>query len=146
MRFLLAALLVTFPLFAAAAVPDVKATLRNAQGKTIGFATLTAAAGGVRVIVKVNGMAPGLHAFQVHSIGKCEAPFFVTAGGREQGVLNQDVTELAVDAAGTAMGEFDLHDVTLQAGPGSLFPEGSKAFVIQSAGARVACGVIERKG
>ncbi len=80
MRFPIVALLVSLPLLAAAS-PAATATLRDAQGKAVGTATLTPAEGGVKISVTVTGVSPGLHGFHVHAVGKCEGPDFKSAGG-----------------------------------------------------------------
>src|SRR5512137_1658223 len=80
MRVLMLAVFVSFPLLASAA-PSATATLRDAQGKTVGTATLAPGDGGVKIAVSVSGIAPGLHGFHVHAVGKCEGPDFKSAGG-----------------------------------------------------------------
>jgi Cu-Zn family superoxide dismutase len=168
MRSTFLALFVSVPLLASAA-PSASATLRDAQGKTIGTVVITPAAGGVKVAVTVTGVAPGLHGFHVHAVGKCEGPDFKSAGGhfnpgsKEHGLDNPmgshagDMPNLTVGPDGTGKGEFVARGATLEAGPGSLFPEGGTAVVLHAAaddmksdpagnaGARIACGVIEKK-
>lgn len=168
MRLPIAALLLSLPLLAAAA-PAATATLRDAQGKPVGTATLTPADGGVKISVTVSGIAPGLHGFHVHAVGKCEGPDFKSAGGhfnptsKEHGLENPkgshagDMPNLSVGADGTGKGDFLARGASLGAGAGSLFPEGGTAVVLHAApddmksdpagnaGARIACGVIEHK-
>jgi Cu-Zn family superoxide dismutase len=160
--------LTSFPGVGSAA-PAATATLRDAQGKSVGTATLTPAEGGVKVSVTVNGIAPGLHGFHVHAVGKCEGPDFKSAGGhfnpgaKEHGLDNPkgshagDMPNLSVGADGTGKGEYVARGASLDAGAGSLFPEGGTAVVLHAAaddmksdpagnaGARIACGVVERK-
>jgi superoxide dismutase, Cu-Zn family len=57
-----------------------KAELRNAQSKTIGFATLTESSDGVTVVAHVHGLQPGSYAFHMHEVGKCSPPDFESAG------------------------------------------------------------------
>jgi Cu-Zn family superoxide dismutase len=109
-----------------------------------------------------------LHGFHVHAVGKCEGPEFKTAGGhfnpatKEHGLENPkgahagDMPNLAVGPDGNGKGEFLARGATLGDGAGSLFPEGGTALVLHAApddmktdpagnaGARIACGVIER--
>jgi Cu-Zn family superoxide dismutase len=163
-----AAVLASVPVLASAA-PAATATLRDAQGKTIGSATLTPADGGVRIGVNVSGVSPGLHGFHVHAVGKCEAPDFKSAGGhfnpgsKEHGLENPkgahagDMPNLSVGPDGTGKGESLARGASLDAGPGTLFPDGGTAVVLHAApddmksdpagnaGARIACGVVERK-
>ena len=163
-----AAVFASIPVLASAA-PTATATLRDAQGKTIGSVTLTPADGGVRIGVSVSAVAPGLHGFHVHAVGKCEGPDFKSAGGhfnpgsKEHGLENAkgahagDMPNLSVGPDGTGKGEFLARGASLDAGPGSLFPDGGTAVVLHAApddmksdpagnaGARIACGVVERK-
>jgi Cu-Zn family superoxide dismutase len=167
MRVLLLAVLVSFPVLVSAA-PSATATLRDAAGKVVGTATITPGDGGVKISVSVSGVAPGLHGFHVHAVGKCEGPEFKSAGGhfnpatREHGLDNPkgshagDMPNLSVGADGTGKGDFLARGATLEPGPGSLFPDGGTALVLHAApddmksdpagnaGARIACGVIER--
>lgn len=168
MRTTLAVLVAVLPLLAAAA-PGAKATLRDAKGKAVGVASLTPADGGVRIAVVVRGVAPGLHGFHVHAVGKCEGPDFTSAGGhfnpgaREHGFDNPkgahagDLPNLSVGQSGVGNGDFLARGASLEPGPDSLFPDGGTAVVLHagpddlksdpagSSGARLACGVVERK-
>jgi len=161
------ALFVSLPILASAS-PGATATLRDGQGKVIGTATLTPGDGGVKIAVTVSGVAPGLHGFHVHAVGKCEGPEFKSAGGhfnpavKEHGLENPkgahagDMPNLSVGTDGAGKGEFLARGATLEAGPGSLFPEGGTAVVLHAApddmksdpagnaGARIACGVVTR--
>lgn len=160
--------LVVLPPFIASASPTATATLRDAQGKVIGTATLTPGSGGVKIAVTVTGVAPGMHGFHVHAVGKCEGPEFKSAGGhfnpasREHGLENPkgshagDMPNLSVGPDGTGKGELLARGASLDAGAGSLFPEGGTSVVLHAApddmksdpagnaGARIACGVVTR--
>ena len=57
------------------------AELKDKDGKSVGMAILSEAAGGVFVTVEAKGLTPGLHAVHVHAVGKCEGPAFTSAGG-----------------------------------------------------------------
>lgn len=157
----------SIPPFAEAS-PLAHATLRDAQGKEVGTATITPGEGGVKIAVRVSGVSPGLHGFHVHAVGKCEGPEFKTAGGhfnpatKEHGLENPkgahagDMPNLAVGPDGSGKGEFLARGATLGEGAGSLFPEGGTALVLHAApddmrtdpagnaGARIACGVVTR--
>jgi Cu-Zn family superoxide dismutase len=61
----------------AAAVAD----LVDATGKPAGTATVTASTDGLWLDVSVKGVTAGPHGLHVHTVGKCEAPDFATAGG-----------------------------------------------------------------
>jgi Cu-Zn family superoxide dismutase len=148
--------------------PPATATLRDAGGKTVGTATLSPAEGGVRIVVTVTGVSPGLHGFHVHAVGKCEGPDFKSAGphlnpgGKEHGLDNPkgshagDMPNLSVGADGTGKGEFLARGATLGDGAGSLLGKDGTALVLHAspddlrtdpagnAGARIACGVVVR--
>jgi len=150
------------------AATKAKADLLNAQGKSIGAAVFTARRGGVQLDLKASGLAPGLHGFHIHTVGKCDAPDFTSAGshfnpeGKQHGWDNPqghhagDLQNLNVGADGKAHVNVMIPGVTLGEGPDSLFHEGGTALVIHAkqddgrtdpagnAGARVACGVIVR--
>lgn len=59
-----------------------RATLVNAAGETIGNARFEwrGKSRAVRVSVSVRKLSPGFHGFHVHTVGKCEAPTFMSAG------------------------------------------------------------------
>src|SRR5215211_4295660 len=69
------------PQLPSANAPGAKATLKDAQGKTLGEATLRESPAGVLVKLDLQGVPPGTHAFHIHTVGKCDAPEFTSAGG-----------------------------------------------------------------
>lgn len=58
-----------------------QATIKDAQGKEVGQATLTQEAHGVLLRAEFSGLPPGPHGFHIHAIAKCEPPAFTSAGG-----------------------------------------------------------------
>ncbi len=147
---------------------QAKAEMINTQGEKIGTALLTEVPGGVKIALKVSQLPPGIHAFHIHAAGKCEPPDFKTAGGhfnpegREHGHQNPegahagDLPNIAVEPDGSAQLEVMAHGVTLGSGRNSLFPPEGTALIIHAdpddemtdpagnAGARIACGVIQK--
>ena len=61
----------------AAAVAD----LVDATGKPAGTATVTESTDGLWLDVSVKGVTAGAHGLHVHTVGKCDAPDFASAGG-----------------------------------------------------------------
>jgi len=164
----LAAFLLALPL-AAAAAPSAQALLRNSAGEEVGQAAFSPARGGVRVRVAVHGLSPGRHGIHIHAAGKCEPPDFKSAGGplnpagKQHGLENPaghhagDLPNLVVGKDGKAKASFLARGATLGEGDGSLLgPEGT-ALVVHAdpddgktdpagnSGARIACGVIEKR-
>jgi len=152
----------------APATPAAKATLKDAQGKTLGEATLRDAAAGVLVKLDLLNVPPGPHALHIHTVGKCDAPDFMTAGGHfnpttmKHGLLAAggphagDMPNLFVPADGKLSIEVLDSNVTLAAGAKSLFDADGSALVLHAtaddyatdpagnAGGRIACGVVTR--
>src|SRR6184192_950326 len=145
-----------------------KADLADSQGKKVGTAELTQTPDGIKIALTVSGLAPGQHAFHIHSAGKCEGPDFKSAGAhfnpynKKHGLKNPegphagDMENIEVGSDGTGTAEIANKQVTLAEGPNSLFHEGGTAIVIHAspddnvtdpagnAGARIACGVITK--
>jgi len=153
---------------APATAPAAKATLKDAQGKTLGEATLRESPAGVLVKLDLQGVPPGTHAFHIHTVGKCDAPDFMTAGGHfnpttmKHGLMATggphagDMPNLFVPADGKLSVEVLDANVTLSAGPRSVFDTDGSALMLHAtaddyasdpagnAGARIACGVITK--
>jgi Cu-Zn family superoxide dismutase len=147
---------------------SARAELRNAEGQTVGTATLKQVKNGVRISLSVSNLPAGTHAFHIHAVGKCEPPDFKTAGGhfnpegKKHGLKNPegphagDMPNITVAANGTGKATTVNARVTLGEGLNSLFHEGGTALVIHAkadddvtdpagnAGNRIACGVIEK--
>src|SRR5574337_1011281 len=156
-------------LFAQAAPKKAKADLTNAKGDRVGTARLTQKAQGVELALKVSNLPPGVHGFHIHAVGKCEPPDFKSAGGhfnpqgKKHGLENPegahagDMPNLTVGKSGKAQATFTAKGATLGEGEGSLFGPDGTALVIHAdpddektdpagnSGARIACGVIEKK-
>jgi Cu-Zn family superoxide dismutase len=160
-------------LTAAAALADdapltAKAELKLADGKSAGTATLTQTAHGVKIVAELENLPAGTHAFHIHAVGKCEAPFKSAGGhfnpaGHKHGSLNPegkhagDMPNVNVAEGGKATVEVVDEDVTLKDGEkNSLFGKDGTALVVHAgaddnktdpagnAGDRIACGVITK--
>ena len=168
-RALSLSLTLALPIAAAGAEQGATATLKNADGKEVGKATLTGAKDGVKIQVEVASLPPGKHGIHVHAVGKCDAPLFKAAGGHFNPALKQhglqnpegahagDLPNLVVGKDGKAKATFTAKGATLGEGKGSLFGTDGTAIVVHAdpddektgpagnSGVRIACGVIERK-
>ena len=144
---------------------QAKATLKNADGQTVGDATLTETPNGVLIHVNLTQAATGVHAFHIHETGRCEPPF-TSAGGhfnptkKQHGLENAmgmhagDLPNIQLPSNGALSFDVVARDVTLKPGPASLSDADGSAIVIHdkgddyksdpagNAGARVICGVI----
>ncbi len=152
-----------------AQAPDMaKAELKDAMGKTVGQATLTDSPHGVLIHVVLSGAPEGVHAFHIHTTGKCEGPAFMSAGGhfnpamKQHGLSNPmgmhagDLPNVQVPAGGALTFDFLASDVTLRTGAGSLMDADGSALMLHqtaddykgdpagNAGARIACGVVTK--
>jgi Cu-Zn family superoxide dismutase len=152
----------------AAGKPTV-VTIKDAQGKNVGTATLTSDPKGVKIAFDIKGMAPGQHSVHIHQNAKCDAPDFKSAGphfepaaaGGDEAMHNHtgmaagDIPDfsLYVGADGTAHVSAVAPNVTLGMDDHSVFSNGGTAIVIHAvssggdgsaAPARIACGVITK--
>ena len=159
-------------LFAAASLAfaaPVKVELKDAMGKPVGTATITAAKkGGVLIHLKVHDLPAGEHAAHIHSVAKCEGPAFTSAGphfnpdmkkhglNNPDGPHNGDMPNFTVKANGTAKATIADPRVNLGDGANSVFANGGTALMIHAkaddlksdpagnAGDRIACGTITK--
>src|SRR4051812_14634043 len=60
--------------------PAGRATLRNSSGATVGVLLLTPSTNGIRITAGLGSLPAGTHGIHLHSVGKCDAPDFATAG------------------------------------------------------------------
>jgi Cu-Zn family superoxide dismutase len=165
---IVAAILLLSPVLRGQSVPGTAhANLSDAMGKKVGTATLTVNGGEVHITADLSGLPPGMHALHIHTVGKCDAPDFMSAGGHfnpenkkhgkdnPEGAHAGDLPNFNVAADGTAHVSLTATHVTLADGDHSLFHLGGTALVIHekaddyrtdptgNAGGRIACGVVQ---
>jgi len=139
------------------------ATMRTASGADAGRATATEVTGGVRFTADVTGLPPGTHGIHVHTVGRCDAPDFTSAGGhwnptaRQHGTQNPqgphqgDLPNLIVGNDGRGTIGLTIPGATLDAlldadGGAMMVHAGTDDLRTDPAGnsgARIACGVFQ---
>ena len=155
--------------FAASAAQAQTATamMKDAEGKDTGAVELMETPNGVLLTVTLKDMPPGVHAFHIHAVGKCEPPFTSAEGHfnpekKKHGFLNEDghhagdMPNIHVPDSGALTIEVLNDEITLEKGESeSVFDADGSAIVIHAkgddyksdpagdAGPRIACGVIE---
>ena len=152
-----------------AAAQDAVATLQGPDGTVLGQANLTATPqGGLLIHVSMNGLEPGPHGFHIHETGACTPDFDAAGGhfapeGRPHGYLTEggahagDLPNLFASDDGRARAEIFADRLSLDEGsPGNLLDADGSAFIVHrlgddymsmdSAGGRLACGVIQPTG
>jgi superoxide dismutase, Cu-Zn family len=147
---------------------QARADITNAEGKSVGTASLRETKDGVLMTVSVDGLPEGLHAVHVHSVGKCEGPAFTSAGphfnpmNKKHGLENAagphagDLPDMYVEKTGVGRYEVLLDSITLGSGETSIFDADGSTIIIHvtaddnvtdpagNSGDRIACGVIVR--
>lgn len=150
----------------ATAAPTASAKLAAGDGAARGTATVTQAADGLHVLVKAQGLTPGIHAVHIHTTGQCVGPDFASAGGHwnptahKHGTANPagphmgDMPNMTVGPDGSGAIEYQVAAGTISEGATPLLDTDGAAIVIHAqaddnmtdpagnAGGRIACGVL----
>ena len=147
-----------------AASKPVIAEFKNAEGQSVGTATLSEAAHGVKIKLDIKGLPVGEHSIHIHQVAKCEAPDFKSAGPHFSPAAHAEHDHNAAPAGdipdftliiaqdGTAHVSVVAPNVTLGGDPSSVFSNGGTSIVIHAVAtpgaagspARIACAVIKK--
>jgi superoxide dismutase, Cu-Zn family len=146
--------------------PLASADLKAGDGSSRGKAWLKESAGQWELMVKVEGLSPGVHGTHLHTVGKCDAPDFTSAGGHlnpqdkmhgtqnPQGPHLGDLPNITVGADGT--GEIAVPMMgTAATLSNTLFDADGTAVVVHATAddyrtdpsgnsGRIACGVLTK--
>lgn len=138
-----------------------QAALRTSAGADAGTATVQEQNGGLRVSIDAKGLPQGPHGAHIHTVGRCDAPDFTTAGGHwnptahQHGTLNPagphggDIPNLLIGTDGQGSIAINLPAGTFE----QLLDQDGAAIVIHAgpddlktdpsgnSGGRIACGV-----
>lgn len=150
------------------AAPGASLSIVNAEGQTIGKATLTQRGDKVLIHVEAEKLPPGKHGFHFHQTGKCDPPDFKSAGehfnptqkqhgfNNPKGFHGGDLPNIEVGADGKVTADLETAAITLKPGqPNSIIKADGAALVIHekaddyvtdpsgNSGGRIACGVIK---
>jgi superoxide dismutase, Cu-Zn family len=134
----------------------------NAEGQSVGAATLSETSRGVKIVLNMRNLPPGQHLMHIHEFPKCEVPDFKSAGPHfnppgdrlPKGITAGDIPNfvLSVGADGTARTTTIAPYVTLGDDTYSLFRNGGTSLIIHavaeqvsaSAPPRIACAVVAK--
>ena len=138
------------------------AVVRSASGDSLGTLELHSTPQGFHIAGSLRGLTPGTHGIHLHTVGRCDAPGFTTAGAhfnpmaRQHGLENAagphagDLANITANSSGDATVDLSSSLTTV---PAMLDADGT-AIVVHAAaddyhtdpsgnsGARVACGVL----
>lgn len=135
--------------------------LINDQAQVVGSAKFTETDGGVKMQLTVDNLPPGSYTAQVHEVGVCEGPGFLSSGAPYPPPEEIAMVESVATTRGRSVAQFQMVGgvvnveavipvVTLRPGNNSLFHPGGTSLIIDNVSptgvyeGRIACGVITK--
>jgi Cu-Zn family superoxide dismutase len=146
------------------AIASAQAELRDVAGRTLAHSSVTQIGETLRIRVEAAGLSSGIYGVHVHSVGRCQAPSFESAGphwnpsnrlhGRDNpgGQHRGDLPNLMVGTDGNGSFEFTIQGSRLSGRNSPLLDQDGASIVIHArpddyrtdpsgnSGARIACG------
>jgi Cu-Zn family superoxide dismutase len=143
------------------------ATLYQANGTPAGTTIVTSSNDKVTIAVAIVGLPQGLHGIHLHTVGKCEAPNFASAGphlnphSAQHGTANPagshlgDLPNISANTLGAGAAKAALPGTRAELEAALFDPDGT-AIVVHAepddyrtdpsgnSGTRIACGVLKR--
>jgi len=150
--------------------PSAGVNLKDSAGRIVGSAVFLEQDDGVRILLDVKGLPPGIKGVHIHAAARCEPPTFDSAGPHfnpakaEHGSANPkgphagDLPNITVDETGQGHLEVTNSRANLREGPASLFEGNGTSLVVHegpddmrtdpagNSGTRLACGPVIRGG
>lgn len=150
--------------------PSAGVNLKDSSGRIVGSAVFLQQDDGVRILLDVKSLPPGIKGVHIHAGGRCEPPSFESAGPHfnptkaEHGSENPkgphagDLPNITVDETGQGHLEVTNARVNLKEGPASLFDGNGTTLIVHegpddlrtdpagNSGTRIACGPVIRGG
>ncbi len=147
-------------------VKQAKAVLNPTKGNQAhGIVTFTLTNSGIKVVADIDGLKPGKHGFHIHEFGDCSAPDGSSAGGHYNPTKGKhagpddphrhvgDLGNVVADSSGHAHYErvdrmLELNGPNAIVGRSVIVHADADDFTTQptgNAGARIACGRIEKQ-
>ena len=139
----------------------------DAKGKTVGTVTIEHFPSATLLLIKVQGLPPGVHGIHIHAMGQCTPPAFDSAGphfnpaNRQHGMKNPkghhggDLPNITIPADGNLETQIVVQgEMTLRGENGLLDGDGASLVIHAgpddyttdpsgNSGARIACAVLD---